>query len=31
MSFVQFIEGEYNNAKNTFSDINEHLELLFNL
>ena len=31
MSFVQFIEGEYNNAKNTFSDINEHIELLFTL
>ena len=31
MSFVQFIEGEYNNAKNTFSDINEHIELLYTL
>jgi hypothetical protein len=31
MSFVQFIEGEYNRVKNTFSDINEHIELLYTL
>lgn len=31
MSFAQFIEGEYYKAKNTFSDINEHLEVLYNL
>tara|TARA_B110000503_G_scaffold58680_1_gene93867 strand:- start:1165 stop:1740 length:576 start_codon:yes stop_codon:yes gene_type:complete len=31
MSFVQFIEGEFKNAKNTFSDINEHIELLYTL
>lgn len=31
MSFVQFIEGEYSRVKNTFSDINEHIELLYTL
>jgi|TARA_R110000744_G_scaffold213036_1_gene331945 hypothetical protein len=31
MSFVQFIEGEYKKVKNTFSDINEHIELLYTL